>query len=104
TYRSSSAGSQHVNVTDSAVRITHIPTGIQAACQNERSQMQNREVATQILKSRLAERLRQEHEQKIEDLRGDRQNIDFGSQIRSYVLPPYQVVKDHRTGVGTGHA
>ena len=78
-----------------------LPTGIQAACQNERSQMQNRAVAMQILKARLAERLRQEHQQKIEDLRGDRQNIDFGSQIRSYVLHPYQMVKDHRTGVET---
>jgi peptide chain release factor 2 len=102
TYRSSSAGGQHVNVTDSAVRITHLPTGITAACQNERSQMQNRAVAMRILKARLAERARQEHQQKLEDLRGEHQNIDFGSQIRSYVLHPYRMVKDHRTGLETG--
>jgi peptide chain release factor 2 len=102
TYRSSSAGGQHVNVTDSAVRITHLPTGITAACQNERSQMQNRAVAMRILKARLAERARQEHQEKLESLRGEQQNIDFGSQIRSYVLHPYRMVKDHRTGVETG--
>src|SRR5437763_9915323 len=102
TYRSSSAGGQHVNVTDSAVRITHLPTGITAACQNERSQMQNRAVAMQILKARLAERMREEHRQKLEDLRGERRGIDFGSQIRSYVLHPYRIVKDHRTGVEIG--
>ncbi len=102
TYRSSSAGGQHVNVTDSAVRITHLPTGITAACQNERSQMQNKAVAMRILKARLAERARQEHAQKLEDIRGEHQNIDFGSQIRSYVLHPYRMVKDHRTGVETG--
>jgi peptide chain release factor 2 len=102
TYRSSSAGGQHVNVTDSAVRITHLPTGIAAACQNERSQMQNRAVAMRILKARLAERARQEHQEKLESLRGEHQNIDFGSQIRSYVLHPYRMVKDHRTGLETG--
>jgi peptide chain release factor 2 len=102
TYRSSGAGGQHVNVTDSAVRITHIPTGITAACQNERSQMQNRAVAMRILSARLAEAARRERRQKIEDLRGERRDIEFGSQIRSYVLHPYRLVKDHRTGVEVG--
>ncbi len=103
TYRSSSAGGQHVNVTDSAVRITHLPTGITAACQNERSQLQNRAVAMRILKARLAERMRQERQEKIENLRGLRKDIEFGSQIRSYVLQPYRMVKDHRTGVEVGN-
>ncbi len=103
TYRSSGAGGQHVNVTDSAVRITHLPTGITAACQNERSQMQNRAVTMRILKARLAERARREQEEKIEHLRGERRDIDFGSQIRSYVLHPYRLVKDHRTGVEVGN-
>jgi peptide chain release factor 2 len=102
TYRSSGAGGQHVNVTDSAVRITHIPTGITAACQNERSQMQNRAVALRILSARLAEAARRERQEKIENLRGERRDIEFGSQIRSYVLHPYRLVKDHRTGVEVG--
>jgi peptide chain release factor 2 len=101
-YRSTGPGGQSVNTTDSAVRITHLPTGIQAACQNERSQLQNRAAAMRILKARLAELMRQEHQEKLENLRGERKGIDFGSQIRSYVLAPYRLVKDHRTGVEIG--
>ena len=102
TYRASSAGGQHVNKTDSAVRITHLPTGIVAACQNERSQMQNKAVAMRILKARLAERERHQREKQLEDIRGEQRGIDFGSQIRSYVLAPYRMVKDHRTDVEIG--
>jgi peptide chain release factor 2 len=101
-YRSTGPGGQSVNTTDSAVRITHLPTGITAACQNERSQLQNRAVAMRILKARLAELERRKREQKLENLRGERRGIDFGSQIRSYVLAPYRMVKDHRTGVEIG--
>ena len=102
-FRATGPGGQGVNTTDSAVRITHLPTGITAACQNERSQLQNRAVAMRILASRLAERARREREEKIESLRGERRDIEFGSQIRSYVLHPYRLVKDHRTGVEVGN-
>jgi peptide chain release factor 2 len=101
-YRSSGPGGQSVNTTDSAVRITHLPTGIAVACQNERSQLQNRAVALRILKARLAELERRKREQEMNDLRGERKAVDFGSQIRSYVLAPYQLVKDHRTDVEVG--
>jgi peptide chain release factor 2 len=101
-YRSTGPGGQSVNTTDSAVRITHLPTGITAACQNERSQLQNRAVAMRILKARLFERMREQQQERLENLRGERRGIDFGSQIRSYVLAPYRLVKDHRTGVEIG--
>jgi peptide chain release factor 2 len=102
-YRSSSAGGQSVNTTDSAVRITHLPTGITAACQNERSQIQNRAVAMRILKARLADLARRQRQERIENLRGERMDIEFGSQIRSYVLHPYRLVKDHRTNLEIGN-
>jgi len=101
-YRSAGPGGQSVNTTDSAVRITHLPTGITAACQNERSQLQNKAVAMRILKARLADLDRLRREEKLDSLRGERRGIDFGSQIRSYVLAPYRLVKDHRTEVEIG--
>jgi peptide chain release factor 2 len=103
TYRSSGAGGQHVNTTDSAIRITHIPTGIVVACQSERSQHMNRASAMKVLRSKLYEKELQEREAKAAELSADKKEIGWGSQIRSYVLHPYRMVKDLRTGVETGN-
>lgn len=101
TYRASGAGGQHINKTDSAVRMTHIPTGIVAQCQNERSQLQNREQCLRLLRARLFELEMEKKEKELASLEGDQQKIEWGSQIRSYVFHPYNLVKDHRTGVET---
>ena len=103
TYRASGAGGQHVNKTSSAIRITHLPTGIVVQCQNERSQHHNKEKAMQMLKAKLTLLKEQEQAEKVSDIRGEVKEIGFGNQIRSYVMQPYTLVKDHRTGEETGN-
>jgi peptide chain release factor 2 len=103
TYRSSGAGGQHVNVTDSAVRITHIPSGIVVSCQNERSQHKNKATAMRILRARMYEQMKREKMEELEKIQGQKKEIAWGSQIRSYVLQPYRMVKDHRTGNESGN-
>ncbi|WP_163654994.1 peptide chain release factor 2 [Listeria sp. PSOL-1] len=103
TYRSTGAGGQHINTTDSAVRMTHIPTGIVVTCQSERSQIKNREKAMKMLKGKLYQKEQEEKEQELAEIRGEQKEIGWGSQIRSYVFHPYSMVKDHRTGIETGN-
>ena len=103
TFRSSGAGGQHVNMTDSAVRITHIPSGIVVSCQVERSQHMNRATAMHVLRSKLFERTMSERREQIESLQGEKRVIAWGSQIRSYTLQPFQLIKDHRSGLEVGN-
>ena len=103
TYRSSGAGGQHINKTSSAIRITHLPTGIVVQCPNERSQFQNKDKAMQMLKAKLYLLKQQENAEKLSDIRGDVKDINFGNQIRSYVMQPYTLVKDHRTNAENGN-
>jgi len=103
TYRSSGAGGQHINKTSSAIRITHLPTGIVVQCQNERSQHMNKDKAMQMLKAKLYLLKEQENQAKLSDIRGEVSDNGWGSQIRSYVMQPYTMVKDHRTGEETGN-
>lgn len=103
TYRASGAGGQHINTTDSAVRITHLPTGVVVTCQNERSQIKNRERAMTMLRSKLYERKLEEQQKHLDEIRGEQSDIAWGSQIRSYVFHPYSMVKDHRTSVESGN-
>ncbi|HAX39406.1 MAG TPA: peptide chain release factor 2, partial [Clostridiales bacterium] len=103
TYRSSGAGGQHVNKTSSAIRITHLPTGIVVQCQNERSQLQNKETAMRMLRGKLLELQEREREEQMSQIKGEMKKIEWGSQIRSYVFQPYTMVKDHRTGAESGN-
>jgi peptide chain release factor 2 len=103
TYRSSGAGGQHVNKTESAIRITHLPTGVVVQCQSQRSQHTNKDYAMKMLKAKLIDIKEREHKDKIEDISGEQKDNGWGSQIRSYVFHPYNLVKDHRTGVETGN-
>ena len=103
TYRASGAGGQHINTTDSAVRITHIPSGFVVTCQHERSQIKNREKAMKMLRSKLYERKIEEQRKHLAEIRGEQSDIAWGSQIRSYVFHPYSMVKDHRTSAETGN-
>lgn len=103
TYRSSGAGGQHVNKTESAIRITHLPTGIVVQCQNERSQIQNRETAMKMLRGKLVDLKEREAQEKVNEMKGEMKKIEWGSQIRSYVFHPYNMVKDHRTNAETGN-